>query len=233
MLFICRGDWKSGLCSQSLPLLPQPCITFSSTQPTSCRFKSCDPLRLVASNGTAFALTSVRDLVSGKARVAAEAALQPPDAVGDAEGCPPLTPAQLANQITLASRKAISKYVVGFEWRRCMDFAPLVYASGVLTLTSCSARIIRSKITYHPPLHIQSSSLNSFLSSYYEAWSSSDDPLMPYRSRNVCLRVREGSSVPGSNGPDPRSSATVHREISEMGLYTQVGIVSKMGPQGY
>ncbi|KAK2077328.1 hypothetical protein QBZ16_004962 [Prototheca wickerhamii] len=104
------------------------------------RFKSCDPLRLVASNGTAFALTSVRDLVSGKARVAAEAALQPPDAVGDAE----------------------------------------------------------------------------------EAWSSSDDPLMPYRSRNVCLRVREGSSVPGSNGPDPRSSATVHREISEMGLYTQL-----------
>lgn len=68
---------------------------------------------LRGSNGTPFRFLGVRELVKPSCPVAVEAALLPPDGVGegvDGSGrVEPLTPAQVANQLQLRMRECISR----------------------------------------------------------------------------------------------------------------------------
>ena len=67
----------------------------------SCCLQDCDPLRLMAADGSRFNFVGAAAVASG--RVAADTALVPPDAVGDAAAVP-LSGAQLANQVLLQVR---------------------------------------------------------------------------------------------------------------------------------
>ncbi|KAK9841868.1 hypothetical protein WJX81_008187 [Elliptochloris bilobata] len=70
------------------------------------RYRHCEPLWLKAPNGTRFKFLGAREVAKGT--VAAEAALAPPDAVGEA-----LSAVQLANQVRLRARAAVARYYDG------------------------------------------------------------------------------------------------------------------------
>ena len=59
------------------------------------------------------------------------------------------------------------------------------------------------------------------ISRYYEGKMRSDDEMMPCPTRNICLR-ESSDGRPGGAPPDPRCSGTMHQEVSEGDLYTQL-----------
>lgn len=73
--------------------------------------QECQPLWLKASNGSTFKFVGAAELLKGN--VSADAALVPPDAVGDLS-VEPLTPAQLANQVQLRAREFLRQYYDGY-----------------------------------------------------------------------------------------------------------------------
>ena len=78
--------------------------------------QGCQPLELTAQDGSKFHFVGATELLKG--RVAADAALVPPHAVGN-PSIRPLTPAQLANQVQLRARGFVSEYYDG--WLRSDD----------------------------------------------------------------------------------------------------------------
>ena len=68
----------------------------------SCCLQDCDPLCLMAADGSRFDFVGAAAVASG--RVSADTALVPPDAVGDAAAVP-LSGAQVANQVLLQVRQ--------------------------------------------------------------------------------------------------------------------------------
>eukprot|EP00889_Picochlorum_renovo_P005130 jgi/Picre1/32160/NNA_007506.t1 len=56
---------------------------------------------------------------------------------------------------------------------------------------------------------------------YYQGWMVSDDEMNPCRTRNICLRDLP-DTAPGTAPPDLRCSGTMHPEISEAKLYTEL-----------
>ena len=90
----CAFDWRwNTTFSLKLTLLSE----------SSWRLQDCDPLCLMAADGSRFNFVGAAAVASG--RVAADTALVPPDAVGDAAAVP-LSGAQLANQVLLQVRLA-------------------------------------------------------------------------------------------------------------------------------
>ena len=100
--------------------------------PTLRRYKDCEPLLLTAPNGTQFKFPGVRELLKPGA-VAVDTALLPPDAIGApaagaggaaaAPPVPPLSAAQVCNQLRLHMRRSISGYYQG-RLRSDDDMAP-------------------------------------------------------------------------------------------------------------
>lgn len=96
------------------------------------RYKDCEPLLLTAPNGSQFRFPGVRELLK-PGGVAVDTALLPPDgigapAAGSAGGAappavPPLSGAQLANQVRLHMRRSIASYYEG-RLRSDDDLAP-------------------------------------------------------------------------------------------------------------
>lgn len=73
------------------------------------------------------------------------------------------------------------------------------------------------------------------ISKYYEGRLRSDDETMPCRTRNVCLRVDSGHDESGqdrvglgTSPPDPRCNGTMHQEITEAQLYTQLSYYHRL-----
>ena len=84
----------------------------------SCCVQDCDPLCLMAADGSRFNFVGAAAVASG--RVSADTALVPPDAVGDAAAVP-LSGAQVANQVLLQVRPVpacSSGHVTGVTTRR-------------------------------------------------------------------------------------------------------------------
>lgn len=73
--------------------------------------QDCQPLWLKAQDGSAFKFVGAAELVKGT--VAVDAALMPPDAVGNSN-IKALTSAQLANQVQLRAREFVSQYYDGW-----------------------------------------------------------------------------------------------------------------------
>ncbi|PRW60975.1 DNA polymerase alpha catalytic subunit [Chlorella sorokiniana] len=82
------------------------------------RYKDCEPLLLTAPNGTQFKFPGVRELLKPGA-IAVDTALLPPDAIGApataaaAPAVPPLSAAQVCNQLRLHMRRSIAGYYEG------------------------------------------------------------------------------------------------------------------------
>jgi DNA polymerase alpha subunit A len=55
----------------------------------------------------------------------------------------------------------------------------------------------------------------------------SDDEMNPCRTRNICLRDLP-DTPPGTAPPDLRCSGTMHPEISEAKLYTELSYLSRL-----
>ena len=69
--------------------------------------------------------------------------------------------------------------------------------------------------------------LRGAVGKYYEGRMRSDDDMLPCPTRNICLR--EGpDGKPGSAPPDLRCSGTMHQEITEAALYTQLQYVYRL-----
>lgn len=90
-----------------------------------CRYKDCPPLMLTAPNGTQFPFAGVRELLKPHG-IAVDTALLPSDGIGAAPGgggggaaVPPLTAAQLSNQVRLHMRRSIAEYYA--DWLRSDD----------------------------------------------------------------------------------------------------------------
>ena len=83
------------------------CIRADAVVPS----QDCQPLWLKAQDGSAFKFVGAAELVKGT--VAVDAALMPPDAVGN-PNIKALTPAQLANQVQLRAREFVSQYYDGW-----------------------------------------------------------------------------------------------------------------------
>lgn len=132
------------------------------------RYNSCTPLVLKGPGGAAFEFRGVREILRGG--VAVDSALLPPTGAEIAQP-KPLTPAQVANQVQLCMREAVSKY--------------------------------------------------------YEGRLRSDDEAMPCDTRNICLAAH-GDTKPGTAPPDPRCHGSMHRLISEGGLYTQLAYYHRL-----
>ena len=82
------------------------------------RYKHCEPLMLTATadKSATWQFAGIRELVKAQNGVAIESALLPPSepqGEGTAVAKVPLTPAQVANQVTLAARKAVAAYYQG------------------------------------------------------------------------------------------------------------------------
>lgn len=94
------------------------------------RYKDCEALTLTASNGTQFKFAGVRELLKPNA-IAVDTALLPPDGIGaPAAGAggggatvPPLSAAQVSNQVRLHMRRSIAHYYEG-RLRSDDDTAP-------------------------------------------------------------------------------------------------------------
>lgn len=67
----------------------------------------------------------------------------------------------------------------------------------------------------------------STIKKYYQGWMVSDDEMNPCRTRNVCLRDSP-DTAPGTAPPDLRCSGTMHPEISEAKLYTELSYLSRL-----
>ncbi|PSC73303.1 DNA polymerase alpha catalytic subunit [Micractinium conductrix] len=83
------------------------------------RYKDCEPLLLTAPNGTQFKFAGVRELLKPGA-IAVDTALLPPDAIGEAPAAagappalPPLSTAQVRNQLRLHMRRSVGRYYDG------------------------------------------------------------------------------------------------------------------------
>lgn len=90
----------------------------SAPAPSIFRYKDCEPLLLTAPNGTQFKFAGVRELLKPSA-IAIDTALLPPDAIGApasaaaAPAVPPLSAAQVCNQLRLHMRRSIAGYYEG------------------------------------------------------------------------------------------------------------------------
>lgn len=62
---------------------------------------------------------------------------------------------------------------------------------------------------------------------YYEGWLTSDDEMLPCRTRNVCLRDLP-DSMPGTAPPDLKCSGNMHPEVSEAKLYTELSYLYRL-----
>lgn len=91
-----------------------------------CRYKDCPPLMLTAPNSTQFKFVGVRELLKPNA-IAVDTALLPPDGIGAAAGggaeVPPLSAAQVSNQVRMRMRHSIAQYYEG-RLRSDDDTAP-------------------------------------------------------------------------------------------------------------
>lgn len=69
--------------------------------------------------------------------------------------------------------------------------------------------------------------LRDAVGKYYEGRMRSDDDMLPCPTRNICLR--EGpDGRPGTAPPDLRCSGTMHQEVTEAALYTQLQYVYRL-----
>lgn len=98
-----------------------------SPPPALCRYKDCEPLLLTAPNGTQFKFAGVRELLKPGA-IAVDTALLPPDAIGEAPAAagappalPPLSTAQVRNQLRLHMRRSVGRYYDGGWAPRASD----------------------------------------------------------------------------------------------------------------
>ena len=62
---------------------------------------------------------------------------------------------------------------------------------------------------------------------YYDGWLVSDDEMLPCRTRNVCLRDLP-DSMPGTAPSDFKCSGTMHPEMSEARLYTELSFLHRL-----
>lgn len=62
---------------------------------------------------------------------------------------------------------------------------------------------------------------------YYEGWLTSDDEMLPCRTRNICLRDLP-DSMPGTAPPDLKCSGNMHPEVSEAKLYTELSYLYRL-----
>ncbi len=62
---------------------------------------------------------------------------------------------------------------------------------------------------------------------YYDGWLVSDDEMLPCRTRNVCLRDLP-DSMPGTAPSDFKCSGTMHPEVSEARLYTELSFLHRL-----
>jgi len=65
------------------------------------------------------------------------------------------------------------------------------------------------------------------IKAYYQGWLVSDDEMMPCRTRNVCLRDLP-DSMPGTAPSDLKCSGTMHTEVSEAKLYTELSYLYRL-----
>ena len=65
------------------------------------------------------------------------------------------------------------------------------------------------------------------IKTYYQGWLVSDDEMMPCQTRNVCLRDLP-DSMPGTAPSDLKCSGTMHAEISEAKLYTELSYLYRL-----
>ena len=85
-----------------------------------------------------------------------------------------------------------------------------------------SPRIAPAKIANQVQLRMRDA-----VSRYYEGKMRSDDDMMPCPTRNICLR-ESSDGRPGGAPPDPRCSGTMHAEVSEADLYTELSYCHRL-----
>ena len=69
--------------------------------------------------------------------------------------------------------------------------------------------------------------LRAAIGKYYEGRLKSDDDMMPCPTRNICLREAADGRAGGAP-PDLRCSGSMHQEVSEAGLYTQLQFMYRL-----
>lgn len=94
--------------------------------------------------------------------------------------------------------------------------------ASALTLEGEDAPLTPAQISNQARLRARAS-----IKKYYEGWLRSDDEMLPCRTRNVCLRdIPE--SMPGTAPPDLKCSGSMHPEISEAKLYTELSYLYRL-----
>ena len=117
---------ETGLRASLCGVVAHDCMVFRSPAPGSCqcglltigctypprpalsilRYKDCEPLLLTATNGTQFKFAGVRELLKPNA-------IGAPASAAAAPAVPPLSAAQVCNQLRLHMRRSIAGYYEG------------------------------------------------------------------------------------------------------------------------